>query len=144
VPRAVELTAGAESLIEVVVGIVTDSDDRVLIGQRPSGRHMAGAWEFPGGKLECGESAVAGLSRELQEELGIVVLEAEPLLDLRHRYPDRSVHLDVWWVSTWSGHVMPCDGQELRWIDVDELDNVQLLPADGPIVRAVHARLAQT
>jgi 8-oxo-dGTP diphosphatase len=142
VPRAPELTAAGNARpIEVVVGILTDAHGQVLINQRPAGRHLAGAWEFPGGKLEPGESAVAGLSRELREELGIEVQHAEPLLNLSHRYPDRSVNLDVWWVSAWSGAVLPCDGQVLRWVEPDALAVVPILPADRPIVRAVRARL---
>jgi 8-oxo-dGTP diphosphatase len=144
VPRAPELTAaGSERPIEVVVGILTDDHGRVLINQRPEGRHLAGAWEFPGGKLETGESAVSALSRELREELGIEVQHAEALLNLSHRYPDRSVNLDVWWVLAWSGAVMPCDGQALRWVEPDALSEVPILPADRPIVRAVCARLGR-
>jgi 8-oxo-dGTP diphosphatase len=142
VPRALELSAaGTEKPIQVVVGILIDDYGRVLINQRPEGRHLAGAWEFPGGKLEQGESAASGLSRELREELGIEVQRAEPLLNLSHRYPDRSVNLDVWWVSAWSGVVMPCDGQVLRWVEPEALSAVPILPADRPIVRAVRARL---
>jgi 8-oxo-dGTP diphosphatase len=130
-----------EFVIEVVVGVLTDRHGRILINQRPEGRHMAGAWEFPGGKLEPNEPARNGLARELREELGIEVLHAEPLLDLSHRYPDRSVHLDVWWVSSWFGTVSSCDGQALNWVEANALSGVPMLPADRPIVAAVRERL---
>lgn len=103
---------------------------------------MAGAWEFPGGKLNRGESATDGLRRELNEELGIVVEQAEPLLDLNYRYPDRSVRLDVWWVVSYSGRPVPCDGQQLRWVDAAALGKLPMLPADGPIVEAVLERMS--
>ena len=142
VPRAAELTDNDRLPVKVVVGVVIDSERRVLINQRPAGKPMAGAWEFPGGKLERGESAWSGLSRELHEELGIDVLQAEPLLDLTHEYPELIVHLDVWWVSRWAGKVSPRDGQSLRWIEACALDSVPLLPADAPIVKAIAARLS--
>jgi len=142
VSRTAELTVPADVPLEVVVGIVSDDAGRVLIGQRPAGKPMAGAWEFPGGKLEPDETALSGLKRELAEELGIEVQAAEPLLALEHRYPELSVHLDVWWVSSWSGPVVPHDGQALRWVEPERLEHAKLLPADGPIVAAVRARLA--
>ena len=142
-PWAAELTRTPdnEAPIEVVAGILVDNQNRVLINERPAGKPMAGSWEFPGGKLEHGESAKSGLTRELHEELGIRVLEAEPLLDLTHHYPELSVHLDVWWVSRWLGQVRSRDGQVLRWVAADVLDSVSLLPADAPIVSAVRLRL---
>lgn len=128
--------------IDVIVGIVADNQGRILIGQRRDGTHMAGRWEFPGGKLLPGEEPVSGLKRELEEELGIRVQSAEPLLELDHDYPDRSVRLDVWWVVEYSGVAASGEGQALRWVDSDELGDAQLLPADGPIVTAIRERLA--
>lgn len=102
---------------------------------------MAGMWEFPGGKREPGESAWSALQRELQEELGVLISAAEPVLDLEHAYPDRTVRLDVWWVSAWSGEPSALEGQGLRWVAPDELATAALLPADEPIVTAVVQRL---
>jgi 8-oxo-dGTP diphosphatase len=140
VPRAVELTA-TDRTIDVVVGIVIDASGRVLIGQRPHGKHMAGAWEFPGGKLLSDEDPLEGLRRELEEELGIRVDQADPFLEQRHRYPDREVRLDVWWVRSFAGQARPLEGQALRWVEAPELDTVPLLPADAPIVAAIRKRL---
>ena len=81
--------------IHVIAGALSDTEGRVLIAQRPRGRHMAGRWEFPGGKLAPGEDSCDGLKRELAEELGVIVREARPLIRLRHDYPDRRVLLEV-------------------------------------------------
>lgn len=128
--------------IDVIVGIVTNARDQVLISQRPAGKHMAGAWEFPGGKLEGDEAPLVGLRRELAEELGIRVTAAEPLVERRFRYPDRAVRLDVWWVLSFEGSARAREGQDLRWVTAQALADVEMLPADAPIVAAVQQRLA--
>ena len=128
------MAAGA---VHVVAGVLLDEHDRVLIAQRPPGRHLAGGWEFPGGKLEAGEAAEAGLVRELAEELGVRVHRAHPLICLRHRYPDREVLLDVWQVEDYSGRPRGLDGQALRWCSRGELARAELLPADRPVVTAL-------
>jgi len=143
VPRAAQLSAAPGAVVvDVIVGIVPDRRGRVLIARRPAGKHMAGAWEFPGGKLHPGEAPMAGLRRELEEEIGIVVESAEPLLEQRFSYPDRTVRLDVWWVLSYRGRAEPREGQELNWVAADALAAVDLLPADAPIVAAVVERLA--
>jgi mutator protein MutT len=114
-----------------------DRFDRVLIAQRPAGTHLAGGWEFPGGKLERGEERAAGLARELNEELGITIATPRPLVRVRHAYPTREILLDVWIVRHYHGEARGLDGQALRWVTRDELAAVELLPADGPIVRAL-------
>ncbi len=128
-------------LIHVVAGVVTDAAGRILIAQRPAGKHLAGGWEFPGGKLEAGEPKVVGLARELREELGIEIQSPRPLLRLQHRYPYGHVLLDVWVVSHYRGEPLGVDGQPLRWCRLDELEDeratADLLPADRPIVRVL-------
>ena len=96
---------------------------------------MAGGWEFPGGKLEPGEGRAAGLARELQEEIGIMVAAPRPLMRVRHTYPERDVLLDMWVITRYGGEPRSLDGQTLRWCTRRELADVQLLPADAPIVR---------
>jgi 8-oxo-dGTP diphosphatase len=125
--------------IHVVAAAVTDADGRVLIAQRPAGKHLAGGWEFPGGKLEPGEARAAGLARELHEELGIVIRDPRPLVRVRHSYPFGDVLIDMWVVTRYSGEPQGLDGQALRWCTQDELEHAtaELLPADGPIVRAL-------
>ena len=124
-------------VVHVVAGVVIDGADRVLIAQRPAGKHLAGGWEFPGGKLEPGEERLAGLARELHEELGITIRTPRPLIRVRHAYPSREVLLDVWVVRHYSGEPQGLDGQALRWCTPDDLAAAELLPADKPIVAAL-------
>jgi 8-oxo-dGTP diphosphatase len=130
--------------IHVVAGAIADADGRVLIAQRPRGRHMAGRWEFPGGKLAAGEDPLAGLKRELAEELGIAVRAARPLIRLRHKYPERRVLLDVWQVTDYEGEPQALESQALAWARPDELPQHDLLEADRAIVTALRLpRLAR-
>ena len=127
----------ARPAIHVVAAAVIDAAGRVLIAQRPAGKHLAGGWEFPGGKLEPGEARAAGLARELHEELGITIELPRPLIRVRHAYPSREVLLDVWVVRRYAGEPAGLDGQALRWCAQDELPEAKLLPADAPIVAAL-------
>jgi mutator protein MutT len=130
--------------IHVVAGAILDAEGRVLIAQRPRGRHMAGRWEFPGGKLAPGEEPYAGLQRELAEELGITVRAARPLIRLRHQYPDRRVFLDVWQVTAFDGEPQARESQALAWARPDELPQHDLIEADQAIVTALRLpRLAR-
>lgn len=123
--------------IHVVAAALVDEAGRVLVNRRPEGKPMAGRWEFPGGKLDPDEAREAGLRRELAEELGIELGPARPLIRLRHDYPEHSVLLDVWLSGSWTGTPSGLDGQELRWIRPEELGSLDLLPADGPIIKAL-------
>jgi 8-oxo-dGTP diphosphatase len=130
--------SSSDPVIHVVAAAVVDTAGRVLIAQRPAGKHMAGGWEFPGGKLEPGEARLAGLARELREELGISIIGVpRPLIRVRHAYTSREVLLDIWVVKRYSGEARGLDGQALRWCTQDELEAAELLPADRPIVRAL-------
>jgi mutator protein MutT len=132
------LTRGNKPLTHVVAAAVTDLTGRVLIAQRPAGKHLAGCWEFPGGKLEAGEDRRAGLTRELREELGITLFAPlRPLIRVRHTYDYGEVLIDVWVAQRYSGEPRGLEGQALRWCAGDELESVELLPADGPIVAAL-------
>ncbi|HEY6482869.1 MAG TPA: (deoxy)nucleoside triphosphate pyrophosphohydrolase [Steroidobacteraceae bacterium] len=124
----------------VVAGALFDREGRVLIAERPAGKHLAGRWEFPGGKLGSGESEGAGLARELREELGITVVAARPFMRLTHRYADREVELSMWLIDTYSGQVQGLDGQRLKWVWPRELPEQDLLEADRPFVEALKTR----
>ena len=126
-------------MIHVIAGALFDQQDRVLIAQRPPGKHMAGGWEFPGGKLETGEAPLDGLKRELREELGVEVHDANPLIAYEHAYADRSVLLDLWLVSRFTGQPASLDNQALQWVRLDELETVGLLEADRPMIAALRA-----
>jgi len=120
--------------IRVVAAALIDRQGRVLISERPAGKHMAGRWEFPGGKLAPGESEEAGLARELAEELGVEVLSARFALALAHDYPDRHVELSMWVVDEFKGEPRPLDGQRLKWVPAPELGREDILEADRPFV----------
>jgi 8-oxo-dGTP diphosphatase len=124
-------------VIHVVAGALFDEQGRVLIAQRPPGKHMAGGWEFPGGKVEPGEEPRAGLVRELREELGIEVHEAAPLIAYEHQYPHRRVLLDLWVVTRFSGEPQPLDAPALQWAAIEDLERVGLLEADRPMIGAL-------
>ena len=113
--------------LSVAVGVIRDRDGRVLISRRAAHRHQGERWEFPGGKVDPGESVDAALARELDEELGIQVLDTEPLIDIAHDYADRRVGLQVRCVE-WRGKPTGREGQPLRWVAPEALD-----PADFPV-----------
>lgn len=102
---------------------------------------MQELWEFPGGKVENGESADAALCRELAEELGIGGLEFEHFRKIEHDYADLRVSIDFYVVSAWRGTPSGLEGQQLRWVDKDGFDAGLLLPADVPIIDALWERL---
>ncbi len=126
--------------VEVVAGALYDASGRILIAQRPAGKALAGRWEFPGGKRHAGETAYAALVRELREELGVDVLQAEPLMRYAVEYPGRTIWLDMWIVSRWRGEPRGLDGQALRWVDPGRLSDEDILEADQPIVAALAQR----
>jgi 8-oxo-dGTP diphosphatase len=131
----------AASVTLVVAAALYDASGRVLIAQRPRGKHMAGRWEFPGGKVTPGETERDALARELTEELGVALTAARPFMRLRHRYPDREVELSLWLVEAYAGDPRPLDGQSLKWVPPQGLPAEDLLEADRPFVTALAARL---
>ena len=131
----------ATAPIHVVAGVLHDAFGRVLIAQRPWGSHLAGHWEFPGGKVHAGETVEIALRRELREELGVEVIRTQALTRLSHDYPDRSVLLEFARVFEWRGELRGLDGQLLRWEYPDRLLETGLLPADAPVV-ALLSRLS--
>jgi 8-oxo-dGTP diphosphatase len=127
----------AYSLVHVVAGALFDSAGRVLVAQRPAGKHMAGGWEFPGGKREPGEEPRETLVRELRVELGIEVHEAAPLIVYEHEYPHRRVLLELWVVTRYGGEPQPLDAPALQWVAIDDLERIGLLEADRPMIPAL-------
>lgn len=126
----------------VMAGLLVDAQGRVLLAERPAGKHLAGFWEFPGGKLEPAEQPLAALSRELREELGIELQVARPLIRVPWRYGDLSLLLDAWIVDRWTGTPQSMEGQALDWRDPALIDPAVMTPADRPILQAL--RLPQT
>lgn len=124
-------------LLHVAVAVIRDAQGRILIAQRAQHQHQGGLWEFPGGKVEAGETLAQALGRELEEELGIQVKVAQPLIQIPFHYPDRHVLLDVWQVLSFSGSPQGREGQPIRWVSPDQLNTYAFPAANRPIVTAV-------
>ncbi len=121
---------------QVVVGVIKNALGQVLISLRHDGLHQGGLWEFPGGKVELGESDQQALVRELKEELSINVHSACPLITINHRYPDQSVQLRVYTVADFSGEAQGLEKQEIKWVNVDKLSDYDFPAANLPIITA--------
>ena len=122
--------------IHVVAAVIRGADGRILIARRAATQHQGGLWEFPGGKVEAGESVDAALARELREELGIEVSRSRALIKVSHDYPDKQVLLDVWEVTGFTGEPHGAEGQPLAWVSPRDLVNYEFPEANAPIVAA--------
>ena len=113
-----------------------DQDGRILIAKRPNGKSMAGLWEFPGGKVELGETPEQALVRELSEELGIKTWNSclAPLTFASHAYEDFHLLMPLFVCRKWEGIVIPKEEQELKWVYSSELKNYPMPPADKPLI----------
>lgn len=124
--------------IEVVAAaILSQSGQQLFIAKRPDKAHQGGLWEFPGGKKEQNETAVQALTRELHEEVGIVINEPTPLIMLEHDYGDKLIQLDVYCVKTFSGEPYGAEGQETQWIELADIDQYSFPDANLAIIDAL-------
>ena len=123
-------------MILVSAVALIDRDGRVLLAQRPEGKSMAGLWEFPGGKVENGESPEAALVRELDEELGIQTWYSclAPLTFASHKYDDFHLLMPLFACRKWSGIVQPREGQSLKWVAARDLSKYPMPAADLPLI----------
>jgi len=128
--------------VHVAVGVILDGARRILITRRARESHQGGLWEFPGGKVEAGESLAGALARELREELGIEIGHTSPLLAVRHDYSDKRVLLEVHVVWEFSGTPRGLQGQPMDWVTPQELGQYVFPAANLPIVEAVQALLS--
>jgi 8-oxo-dGTP diphosphatase len=126
--------------IEVAVGIVYNQAGHVLVGQRVVRDMYFGKWEFPGGKLEQGESSELALEREFREEVGIHIIRSRPLMLLEHDYPDRHVRLHVRVVEEYQGEVQSLEGQAIKWVAPMELKGLDFLQGNQSILDALISR----
>lgn len=126
----------AQKALQVAVGVIKNTDGKILIARRDESLHQGGLWEFPGGKLEAGEPVEHALRRELLEEVGIQVEAAAPLIRIRHDYGDRRVLLDVWNVTAFAGEARACEGQAMRWVEPERLNEFSFPAANLPIIKA--------
>lgn len=126
-------------LVVVAAGALVDSDRRVLVCSRPEGKTMPGLWEFPGGKLEAGESPEAALIRELDEELAVSAGRRclAPLSFVSHDYGDFHLLMTLFVVRKWEGVPRPLEGQKLKWVRPDRLGDLEMPPADRPLIAAL-------
>lgn len=125
-------------IIHVAVAAIINENNEVLISRRANDMHQGGLWEFPGGKLESGESVEQALVRELAEELNIELQSYRPLIKITHHYVVQSVLLDVWIVDAYLGTPSGNEGQPVRWVPVDQLDAKEFPAADVPIIQALN------
>ena len=123
--------------IHVAAAAIEDDQGRILVTRRHAQAHQGGLWEFPGGKLEVGETAAQALERELQEELGITPIRPQPLITVRHHYSDCAVRLDVFRVKAFSGTPQGMEGQPMQWLLPDGMQADDFPAADRPILNAL-------
>jgi 8-oxo-dGTP diphosphatase len=123
-------------LVLVSAVALIDVEGRVLLAQRPEGKSMAGLWEFPGGKLEAGETPEAALVRELHEELGIETWDSclAPLTFASHSYDDFHLMMPLFACRKWNGVPVPREGQVLKWVKAHDLRDYPMPPADIPLI----------
>jgi 8-oxo-dGTP diphosphatase len=133
---AAALPGEGRRVVLVAAVALVDADGRVLLAQRPEGKPMAGLWEFPGGKVDPGETPEAALIRELEEELGIDVSAncLAPFTFASHGYAEFHLLMPLYVCRVWQGIVTPREGQALRWVRRDKLGELPMPPADKPLV----------
>ncbi|ATA19372.1 8-oxo-dGTPase [Gibbsiella quercinecans] len=126
--------------LNIAVGIIRNARQEIFLTQRAADSHMAGFWEFPGGKIEAGETAEQALTRELQEETGIDVQQATPLEVVEHRFDDRIVTLHFYLVEQWCGEPYGREGQPMRWARQADLQAADFPPANATIIQLLVAQ----
>ena len=125
-------------VVHVAVGVIVRGDD-IFITLRPDDVHQGGKWEFPGGKVEEGETVLQALTRELAEEVGILVNHSEPVIVITHDYGDKQVKLDVHRVFDFAGQPHGKEGQQSRWVNVKALHAADFPEANVPIITALQS-----
>ena len=127
----------AADTLHVAVAAIVNANRQVLLSLRPGHVHQGGLWEFPGGKVENGETVLQALKREIFEELGVTVNAAIPLIRVPYRYTDRGVLLDVWQIEDFDGEAHGREGQRIDWVSIDALTQRQFPEANKAIIQAL-------
>lgn len=130
-------------VVTVVAAVLVNDSGEVLLAQRPEGKSMAGLWEFPGGKLEPGETPEAALARELHEELAIEVTTQDlvPLTFASHSYERFHLLMPVYLCRRWRGNITPRESQNIAWVEKDALGDYPMPDADAPLLPTLRAHL---
>lgn len=121
-------------VVHVAVGVIV-RQQQVLLALRSNKQHQGGKWEFPGGKVEVGETVEQALQRELLEEVAITVTETSAFMQLEYAYPEKTVLLDIYLVSSFTGEPHGREGQPLQWVDIADLGSIEFPDANQPIVQ---------
>lgn len=134
----------SRSLLLVVAVALIDDDSRVLLSKRPEGKQLAGLWEFPGGKVDLGETPEAALIRELREELDIELCPTciAPLTFASHTYDEFHLLMPLYICRTWDREITPREGQEIAWARANRLQHFPMPPADAPLIPALRDLLS--
>ena len=137
------LTPSGLKLLVVSAGVLIDVDGRILVAQRPEGKSMAGLWEFPGGKVQEGESPEFALCRELYEELGVDARETclTPIAFASHAYEAFHLLMPTFALRKWNGAPVPKEGQAIKWVMPNDLYNLEMPPADIPLISQIIDRV---
>ena len=131
----------ASNRVHVAAGIIVNSYGEILLAKRPDHTHQGGLWEFPGGKLDAGESVEQALIRELHEELGIHIHRCEPFMQVEHDYADKQVLLDFWRVTGFAGEPKGAEGQMIVWVSLQDLPDYSFPAANRPVVEHLLATM---
>lgn len=126
--------------MRVVAGVISDSAGDILLTQRPQGKHLAGLWEFPGGKIEAGESEVDALKRELKEELSLEVSILRKIGDFPFKYPTFEITLIAYFVMALNSPQTSPQVEVFRWVSLDQISPAELAPADIPVLASLLSR----
>lgn len=125
-----------EKQLDVMVGLLKNSQGEICISQRPAGKPLAGYWEFPGGKKESGESAFEALAREFHEEIGVKILDAHPWMQIEHEYPNGGrVFLDIWEITEYHGTPSSQEGQIVKMVKLEDLNLYQFPEGNWAILK---------
>jgi mutator protein MutT len=122
-----------------IVAAIIRREDKILITKRPNHVHLGGLWEFPGGKVEAGETLEAALQREIREELGVDIAVEHEFFSVEHDYPDKSVHLHFFDCRILRGEPQPLDVADMRWVRTAELVDFEFPPADVELIRRLRS-----
>lgn len=128
--------------VHVAVGIIINSEQQILLAKRHGHLHQGGKWEFPGGKVETGETVTQALIRELKEEVALTATDSSAFMSISHDYPDKQVLLDIHLVTQFNGTAHGEEGQEIAWVDKTQLKDYEFPEANLPILEKIYQELS--